>query len=588
MRPDRSKRRWTAGLIALLAASSPRGAGSQEAPAATIAGEPLVVQLVEVDLWAFDADDRPVTDLRRDELVLREDGVERLIEQFERWRAEAAAPRAAATRSETGAEALSEPPSRLDTAPTIAIFFDDTTLDSGRRERIARSLADWIGRELPRESEVMLALHDTEIRIAVPRTRDHRRARAMLTSLPYNRPTAVASEMDERETLARIVERQRLAIENPMELPCPTELLRIADDHADLVELAVRQSLWALAEFAESLAAVPGRKLVVWVAGEVPSRAGGAAYDLVRALCDGSGAREQMQWAVDMGAGAPGQIPPGALAMAGENRQLAPLVEAVSARANASGATVWTYSASGLVATGTGATSFSRTTTMGTQARQRAEASDVHHALAAETGGRALLDANDAGDALEALAVDLASGYTLAYPSPRGRPGQVHRIEVTTSRPGVRLRHRRSWRESSGEESLAAQVRSAAALGVARPGFGATLTRLANADSTRGGRAVVRLELPMSRIALSPRASGRLEGALQLAVALAGGPATGTVRSRRLEVTVAAGDALAGSPRVVHDVDVPLAAQGPTTVVVGLRDEATGETALLRLELAAE
>mgnify|MGYP001816460787 FL=1 len=67
-------------------------------------------------------------------------------------------------------------------------------------------------------------------------------------------------------------------------------------------------------------------------------------------------------------------------------------------------------------------------------------------ALAERTGGRAFVNSNDLGRAFRRAVDDSRAAYTLGYePSHDEWNGEFRRIEVRTTRPDVRLRHRRGY-----------------------------------------------------------------------------------------------------------------------------------------------
>jgi hypothetical protein len=71
---------------------------------------------------------------------------------------------------------------------------------------------------------------------------------------------------------------------------------------------------------------------------------------------------------------------------------------------------------------------------------------EVMERLAERTGGRVFVNTNDLGQAIRQAVDDSRAAYTLGYePSHDEWNGEFRRIEVKTTRPGVRLRHRRGY-----------------------------------------------------------------------------------------------------------------------------------------------
>jgi len=76
---------------------------------------------------------------------------------------------------------------------------------------------------------------------------------------------------------------------------------------------------------------------------------------------------------------------------------------------------------------------------------------DSLRTLADETNGFAAVNSNDFASAFERIVRDNSSYYVLAYyPPSNRRDGKFHRIEVRTSRPGLRVRARRGYAAPKG------------------------------------------------------------------------------------------------------------------------------------------
>jgi VWFA-related protein len=77
---------------------------------------------------------------------------------------------------------------------------------------------------------------------------------------------------------------------------------------------------------------------------------------------------------------------------------------------------------------------------------------DSLRTLADETNGFASVTSNDFASAFERIVSDNSSYYVLAYyPPSNRRDGKFHRIEVRTSRPGLRVRARRGYAAPKGK-----------------------------------------------------------------------------------------------------------------------------------------
>jgi VWFA-related protein len=602
----RLSRRVLAGAAVCLAVAT-----ASDAQVAGTVSDRLEVRLVEVDAWA-EADGRAVLDLRADELRLYEDGKRVEILFFTPPAGAGSTPAAAAGRPATATPPVPNWRAAEASRDSLAIFLDDAHIAPANRRRVVESLADWFERRDNAGTDVTIARYDRDLEVVLSRTSDLASVAPLLRGLHASGMRAVEESLDGRRTLDTIRQMQRRGIQDsenqpaartlpdgvvpdpgtidPVGLPCSKEMLREADDWADRVERSGRETLAALDAYAASLAALPGRKVLLFVSDGIPSRPGGPAYDLIRTLCDGSGASQGIQDAIDV-ASQPqhlirsGQLDRAALALAGENRALGLRFAEVAAQANASGVTVWTYSASGLTASGEDASVGSRERTAADQTRQKQELEALMSSLAIDTGGRALLEVGDLGGALDRLDQDLDAAYLLAFAAPRTADGKLHAIELETTRKGVRLRHRQSWRDTSGEEDLLGLVQGALLHGVDRPGLGASAGIGRVPDGPKAGRQVVRIVVPEAAMSLLPREDGSRHGVLRIALAVqAPGGRPSAVRSRAFPIDLPALAPGAVAPPIVHEIELPDLAAG-AVVAIGLRDEVDGEAGVLRLEV---
>ena len=84
---------------------------------------------------------------------------------------------------------------------------------------------------------------------------------------------------------------------------------------------------------------------------------------------------------------------------------------------------------------------------------------------ASNTGGRAIINTNDFGPAVEAMFVENASYYLLAYQATDPGSGNLHRVEVKVDRPGVEVRTRSGYYASDAKaDAKAAALRAEAPL----------------------------------------------------------------------------------------------------------------------------
>ncbi len=208
--------------------------------------------------------------------------------------------------------------------------------------------------------------------------------------------------------------------------------------------------------------------------------------------------------------------------------------------------------------------------------------------VSAETGGKALVNANDLAILFDDVSSHLSASYSLGFLATPGKPGEIRQVSARLARHAARSRridYRRSYREKSLDERLAERLLSVAYLGAtenpleASIHFGTTEPREENVHGLTVGVAV-----PAEAILALPF-RGEETGWLRLwlmAVEQTGGRTT--VRQKSLLVGGVSGtDAIDGAYR--FEVAMELAT-GSYQVAVGVRDEVTGVISLLREPVA--
>ena len=519
----------TLGAVAVLVlgvltpvASAPSRAQESPATAAlqALAGGDLVeVRVINLELHAVDGAGRPVGDLRLDELSLRVDGKPVPIRYFASFPVSAPplSPTSETPTSETpAAEPRAAGPSRPSTAsPRVILYVDDFFLSPPSRKRALEGVRRFLGGDFAEGTEFMLVTFDRSgLNVRQPFTTSRQRLQSALAELPIQSAEGFRRDADRASTQASIRESQRSRIEALQmatersggaenraggddaegtvtarqaaanaQPPCARDLLEIARIYAESEFTDVERSLHALRLFVDSLATTSGRKVLIHVSDGLPLRAGLEAFETLRVLCDGSGSRQGVQWAIDAQALASGGAAAGGilrsavidvptLAAAPLEYDATPLLQEATRRANSQGLTIYPLQALGLAAvTLHSAAVDHRGSTPESEATARFNLQDTLQAMASETGGTAILQRNDFDVALLSVARDLEHYFSLGFEPPtatggagavRGaRSARAHTVGIETTRPGVTLRYRKSYRDQTTADDIAERLLAA-------------------------------------------------------------------------------------------------------------------------------
>ena len=205
--------------------------------------------------------------------------------------------------------------------------------------------------------------------------------------------------------------------------------------------------------------------------------------------------------------------------------------------------------------------------------------------MALDTGGLAAFNTNNVGGALERMSADLDAYYSLGYVPAHGGDGRIHVLEVeVVGRRGLKVRHRRSYRDKTPETRLTEGVLAALHHGGGVNPFGVRLEVAAGRRRSDGGSFLVpvTVSVPFRRVTLVPR-SGLHRGNLRLVVSVIddeGDTSPPESVSLPLEIPDAAIETVL-SQDVVYEAEL-LMRRGLHQVAVAVRDEMSGETAIVR------
>ncbi|MDP9122734.1 MAG: VWA domain-containing protein, partial [Acidobacteriota bacterium] len=219
--------------------------------------------------------------------------------------------------------------------------------------------------------------------------------------------------------------------------------------------------------------------------------------------------------------------------------------------------------------------------------------------MASDTGGRAILDANDLGPDLDRLRDDFATYYSLAYSASHHGDGREHRIELRLKRPGLQAAYRRSYRDKPSLERAADRTVAAlftGASGGEREGSRATAApRTADnpleigvevgeplPDPAGAVRQVpVKLSIPLWKLTTANR-NETYEGRLRLLIATRGANGVvSPVRQVRVPIHIKREQLLTAMGQYFqYDVTLTLA-KGENRVAIAVRDELAMTTSYL-------
>lgn len=545
--PARGSRRWrstrrrsgaagalAAGLAWMLAGDASAQTGDEMIRIFT---DRVDVEVVEVEVVVTDADGRPVTDLTRDDFEVFED--DRPVELTNFLAVVDRRPVAAGDGAEPSSAAAALPPEqRLN----LVLFVDNLSTAPLERNRVLELLRDRLPQVVAGGDRLMVVAYDRALRVEQRFCQDLDLVFAALDRVEKN--VGGASLIAEKQRALR-------ALLRAPDAPSPEELaqvetkdqysqrdeahnvLRTIHTYAEQTAGRTELMLHALGSFADSLAALPGRNVVMLVSGGIDLRPGEELFEL---------------WVERFGLNLGPELGvTSALSEAqryDQNDNLNRVLKALrSSQTVLYGLGVGGDGMAGLAAAEIGAGGERAITSI--RARDPLE---TLKSLAGESGGLALPARTKSVPVLDRMAEALASYYSLGYTRPPPEPGSEHSIEVRVAgRRDLRLRYRSTYRVKGVAEQADDRVMAALLHDVTDNPLGVRL-ELGNARREKRDRFLVPIvvRIPFANLLLVP---AREEHAASLVLVIAVQDAEGRLSPlRRVEVPVRiANDRLLGA-----------------------------------------
>jgi VWFA-related protein len=586
------------------------GAEKAQPESLTSFGASVEVNVVNVDVYVTDRDGKRVTDLKREDFTVSEDGKPVEVTNFaaiSSGRAGAApapagAPRSAArATTSSAAAATGNPGPDPETALSLVVFVDDLHLRPENRTKAVEQIRAFLARSVRPGDRVMVAADGLGLRVLQPFTTD---PTAIDTAL--GRAEAVNSQGQLGDEARRSAFRTMYALHNIR--PCALENVRPIESYAAETRDEALRTVGALTVIINSLSGVPGHRALLFVSDGISVTPGEELFQVMAELCGGSlEPFEKSTGNVDLAPGSAGarvsqrtgssapsgddyvKYNPQQAALDAQRYSVAKRFEDLAAHASANRVTLYTLQASGLqgfAASGADQDPGERRLLSSTvQQMQTGNLRGSLTALAVDTGGRAMLDANDLGPELARMQEDFDSYYSLGYTPAHHGDGQRHQVEVKVKRPGLRLRYLPSYRDKPTLEKAVDRTLAALLHGIEdNPMEVAIDVGAQTLDVATGTWAVpIRLKIPLYKLAIiHSEDGGAYRGRLRLLIATRDGKGgTSPVHQVEVPIEISRKDVLnALGQHYLYTLTVKLPA-GEQRVAVAVRDDLGATTSYL-------
>jgi VWFA-related protein len=452
------------------------------------------ISLIDVEVIAT-RDGEPVTDLTREDFEILDDGQPVEITHFSRVESgRRLYPGQTAIQEETVSTGT---PASTRESSTVIVVVDQLFISPVSRRQVFDAVRRHLEPLLADGAQIMVVSKIRDITIEQDLTTNGALVDAAFERLAGAAPPGYATEIRSIAELWEIEPEFAESRQTGPGQPEPALATSVIDAQAAYqdanaisrrIHADVRASLAQLHRFLDSLAGMPGRKALLYVADELPLQ---PAAQLWRIWWE--------KFGVDHGARL-------GVTSSGPSELDATLeLEALISDANASRVSFYPVGTSGgadfLSASARGLSAQN----LSAASRRSTSASDGLVWLADRTGGRAAVRGGSYDRLLSDMTTDLGTFYSIGYQSPHAADGEVHRIEIRVDRDGVRLRHPTEYRDKSADQRLRDRTLAGLTVGVRENPLDARV-EVGKARRRKGGLWAAELEIhvPMANLVLLP------------------------------------------------------------------------------------
>ena len=444
-------------LTLALASSGIRAQESEESRRHGIFIDTVDVSLTNVEVFVT-RDGDSVTDLTREDFEILDDGEPVEITHFSRvvggHRMDAAGGVAAGDADTTSSGDVQSPREPA----AIVVLVDQLFVSPVSRKIVFDRLAEQLDGLAESGARIMVASKARSLAIEQPFTSNREEIQVALDRLAGVATPDHASEIElvveTWEIASEAVESRQSGPGQPPPSMTTSEIdarsaFQDANSLSRRIAADVTASLNVLHRFIDSLAGLPGRKAIIYVADRMPVQPAGPLW---RIWWEKFG----MEHGSKFGVGAAGP----------SEHDASTALEELISDANTSRVAFYPIGvASGPDLTGAGSRGLGLTMPSASLGIGR-DSGDGIGWLAERTGGRAARASGSFEGFFGGIARDLGTYYSLAYPSPHGGDGEVHRLDVRVRRPDVEVRHLTEYRDKSSDQRMADRTLSALTVGV--------------------------------------------------------------------------------------------------------------------------
>ena len=419
-------------LVSVLPAGAQSGSGATQTSKTEGSGELFVesldVNLVNVEVYVSDKDGNRVEGLTVDDFELLEDGRPMKITNFYAVADGRPVPETLDMVDRPDEPAVQRQiPAEVpeDQRLSLIVYIDNLHIRPFNRNKVMAQVRSFLRAKVPKDSQAMLVTFERVLKIRQPFTEDL---------------DQVAQETYELEELSAFSVQRETERDNIIKRILRSEIAGNAEADADFYAKSVYNdiglSIRGMREMISALAGLPGRKALLYVSDGLEMRAGEDLFQLAA----------KQHSSLQTG---------GSISLQANRYNARRQYQELIAHANANRVTFYTLEAAGLRSHASlSAERSGGVSTIDVDFTYQLNRQETLLMLADDTGGLATINTNNFAGALDAIAKDFGSYYSLGYLPSHSGDGRFHRIEVKVRQKGLKVRHRDGYRDKTLETRI--------------------------------------------------------------------------------------------------------------------------------------
>jgi VWFA-related protein len=494
--PEASLNRFFATLAALLITTSlmaqVRLQPPQE-PEMPRLVENIDVRVIDVDVIVTDRRGNFIPGLTKEDFVILENGVEKVITNFYEVEGNRARNIVA---DELGSRIEARPTTEIpeEMKRRIIFYIDNLSLAPFNRNRVFAQMKEFLATAMRPGDEAMVATYNRSMKVRVPFTRDRGQIESILDTIASESAMGVANRSERRSFEERINEARSYQ-----------EAISAARSYAASVEHDLRQSVASINALMSTLAGVEGKKVLVLTSEGFPMQPGRELFYLIDEVGKEKG------WSSV-----------GGTMLEGMSYDGNSLIQSVAKAANANGITLYTVHAAGMTGGSEISAENPRATPHMVSWAAAANTTESMQLMAEMTGGLASIQTNNFAEAFRRIQRDLDSYYSIGYRAGTERVDRQRYLQVRTKNRDYRVRARQTFVEKSTYAEMSDKA-VANLLYRTRSNDLGIVARVGSPRPTDHGhfRVSIDIQIPMDRLTLMPQGESDHAGGFDVYVVVA-------------------------------------------------------------------